>query len=191
MSAVTDMQSMFADAKVFNQDLSNWNTASVANMQSMFGRAGAFDNNGVVVLPWNTASVTDMSYMFHGTSSLRALNALEWQTSLVQTMDSMFREASSFNADVSTWDTQAVTSMAYMFQGGASLPAPDSQPSRGPRTTSSTCGSCSQTRRSSTVTSRLGTPTPSRPWTQCSPTPSVSNATSPRGRRRRRAHEYV
>ena len=116
VSAVTDMQSMFADAKVFNQDLSNWNTASVANMQSMFGRAGAFDNNGVVVLPWNTASVTDMSYMFHGTSSLRALNALEWQTSLVQTMDSMFREASSFNADVSTWDTQAVTSMAYMFQ---------------------------------------------------------------------------
>ena len=116
VSAVTDMQSMFADAKVFNQDLSNWNTASVANMQSMFGRAGAFDNNGVVVLPWNTASVTDMSYMFHGTSSLRALNALEWETSLVQTMDSMFREASSFNADVSTWDTQAVTSMAYMFQ---------------------------------------------------------------------------
>ena len=116
VSTVTDMQSMFADAKVFNQDLSNWNTASVANMQSMFGRAEAFDNNGVVVLPWNTASVTDMSYMFHGTSSLRALNALEWQTSLVQTMDSMFREASSFNADVSTWDTQAVTSMAYMFQ---------------------------------------------------------------------------
>ena len=88
-------------------------------MQSMFGRAGAFDNNGVVVLPWNTASVTDMSYMFHGTSSLRALNALEWQTSLVQTMDSMFREASSFNADVSTWDTQAVTSMAYMFQAAS------------------------------------------------------------------------
>ena len=35
-SSVTDMQSMFLNALVFNQDIRNWNTETVTDMHACF-----------------------------------------------------------------------------------------------------------------------------------------------------------
>jgi surface protein len=66
------------------------------------------------------ATVTDMSYMFSGASSFNG-DVSGWDTGLVTDMSYMFNGASSFNGDVSGWDTGLVTDMSYMFNGASSF----------------------------------------------------------------------
>jgi surface protein len=40
-----------------------------------------------------------------------------WNTTNVTDMESMFEAAESFNQDISAWDTANVTTMRYMFDG--------------------------------------------------------------------------
>ncbi|MDQ0568037.1 surface protein [Mycoplasma yeatsii] len=39
------MRSMFSDAKNFNQDISNWNTSNVKEMEYMFEGADSFEQD--------------------------------------------------------------------------------------------------------------------------------------------------
>jgi len=52
---VTDMNSMFYKASVFNQPIGNWNTAAVTNMNAMFYYASAFSNQDLS--SWNVNNV--------------------------------------------------------------------------------------------------------------------------------------
>ena len=45
----------------------------------------------------------------------------KWDTSRVEDMAGMFGEATSFNGDLSIWDTSSVTSMASMFHGATTF----------------------------------------------------------------------
>jgi len=72
----------FYDAREFNADISNWNTAVVTTMEGTFYSAFAFNQD---ISNWNTAAVT--------------------------TMEGTFQSASVFNADLSKWDTAVVTNM--------------------------------------------------------------------------------
>ena len=45
MAAVTDMNAMFQRAKVFNQDVGEWDVSAVDDMSAMFFKAFAFDQN--------------------------------------------------------------------------------------------------------------------------------------------------
>jgi surface protein len=60
------------------------------------------------------ANVTNMNSMFRGASSFNR-NISSWNTSLVTNMGLVFMEASSFNQDIGSWDTSSVTAMTDMF----------------------------------------------------------------------------
>ncbi len=113
---VTDMTSLFNDAHVFNQDISNWNTGNVTTMLQMFTNASSFNQD---IGSWNTGNVTTMSQMFQLTPFNQ--NIENWNTSNVTDMFSMFFNATAFNQDISNWDTGNVTTMGGMFWGASSF----------------------------------------------------------------------
>jgi surface protein len=62
-----------------------------------------------------------MKAMFDGASSFNG-NISSWNTAAVTDMSYMFHGASSFNPDdLSNWDTSAVASMKSMFDGASSF----------------------------------------------------------------------
>merc|ERR1712113_1281585 len=100
---VTDMTSMFENARAFNQDIGNWNTSEVTDMTSMFENAVAFNQN---IGNWNTSEVTYMRGMFYDARNFNQ-DIGNWDTSEVTRMWSMFC-ASSLKADLSKWDFSQV-----------------------------------------------------------------------------------
>ncbi len=96
MANVKDMTSMFRGAKVFNQDIGNWNVSSVSNMSYMFEKNTVF-NNGGEPLNWGSS------------------------TARVATMRCMFREATAFNQSVSGWDVSSLISTYEMFKSATAF----------------------------------------------------------------------
>ena len=90
-------ESLFYNNSVFNQDIGDWNTGSVTNMELMFATAQSFNQD---IGSWNTSSVTNM--------------------------ENMFNSAQSFNQDLSMWNVVNVT-IYYNFDANTpqwTLPKP-------------------------------------------------------------------
>ena len=116
-SAVTNMNFMFENATLFNQNIGAWNTSAVTTMSSMFQGAAAFNQN---IGAWNTSAVTNMLSMFENAGAFNQ-NIGAWNTSAVTTMLSMFQGAAAFNQNIGAWSTNAVTSMTGMFQNATAF----------------------------------------------------------------------
>jgi surface protein len=86
------MSVMFAHARSFNQDLSNWDVSQVISMVGMFEGAKYFNQN-----------------------------LSNWDVSRVTVTNGMFADATSFDQDLSKWDVSRVTSMKGMFRGATSF----------------------------------------------------------------------
>jgi len=95
----------------------------------MFYEATAFNRD----LAWDTSQVTDMALLFRGASSFNG-DISQWNTGKVTTMLSMFYEATAFNRDLA-WDTSQVTDMALLFRGASSFNGDISQWNTGKVTT--------------------------------------------------------
>ena len=83
----------------FNQDISNWNTSLVKNMEGMFQGALNF-NNGQEINSDDKAFIQKEN---------------GWNTSNVTTMKNMFKGAMNFDQDISTWDIGNVLNIENMF----------------------------------------------------------------------------
>ena len=61
-----------------------------------------------------TSGITDMGSLFNGNTSFNA-DISHWDTSSVTNTFSMFSSAAAFNGDISAWDTSSVINMSAMF----------------------------------------------------------------------------
>ena len=86
--AVTNMESLFMEARDFQEDISDWNVSNVVSMEDMFCNARGFNCD---ISGWDTARVTNMAWMFH--------------------------DAHSFLFDLSEWNISAVSDMYATFEG--------------------------------------------------------------------------
>ena len=67
-----------------------------------------------------TTLVTYMSSLFRDNSSFNS-DISFWDTAAVNNMSDMFRDATSFNGDIPNWNTAAVTNMESMFNGASAF----------------------------------------------------------------------
>ncbi|WP_344925155.1 BspA family leucine-rich repeat surface protein [Aquimarina addita] len=98
--------------------IENWGNIA---WEHMFG---AFEN--CINLKLNASdipdltSVTSMSRMFRNATSFNG-DLSNWDVSNVYQFDSTFANASAFNGGISNWDISKATSMAFMFLGATSF----------------------------------------------------------------------
>jgi surface protein len=109
-SNVTTMQAMFRGALEFNQNISNWDTSNVTTMNSMFYDANKFNQP---IGSWNTSNVTNMNSMFRNCDINQPIGS--WNTSNVTNMGFMFYRSVLFNHPIDSWDTSKVIIMNSMF----------------------------------------------------------------------------
>ena len=117
VSRVTAISYMFASATAFNGDLSKWDVSRVTGMSQMFAFARSFNGD---ISKWDVSSVTDMSQMFKSASLFNS-DISKWNVSKVELMRYMFEDAISFNGDVSKWDVSRVINMDEMFHVASSF----------------------------------------------------------------------
>ncbi|WP_284353000.1 BspA family leucine-rich repeat surface protein, partial [Psychrosphaera saromensis] len=97
-----------------------WGNTHWENMElSFYGATNLVVNATDTPILFN---VSNMRSMFSNASSFNA-DISSWDVSNVTDMSYMFSDASSFNADISSWDVSNVTDMSYMFSYASSFNA--------------------------------------------------------------------
>ena len=94
----------------------NWGQVGFTSMDSAF-----YYCSNLISVPTSSdgiEAVTNMAGMFGGASSFNS-DISGWDTSKVTDMGYMFRHASSFNQDLSEWCVTEITSKPDLFDDGA------------------------------------------------------------------------
>ncbi len=121
-SNALSMTHMFYGASSFNSDLAQWNTTKVMDFSYMFANAQSFNGR---VDNFDVTNSYDLSYMFYNASSFNRdisdwtredLDKTGFRAKWVQNMQSMFQLASTFNGNLTGWQTFAVVNMHSMFK---------------------------------------------------------------------------
>ncbi len=96
--------------KIIN--INQWGTGQWSSMAGAF--FGCANLNSTATDVPDLSNVTDMSHMFHFASSFNG-DVSGWNTGTVTDMSSMFNNATSFNQPIGSWNTSNVTDMSYLF----------------------------------------------------------------------------
>jgi surface protein len=141
-SNVNNMSYMFGKSgngnHAFNQYIGDWDTSNVTDMSYMFngGQTDSSSNQfNQDISKWNVSKVINFSFMFatkqftngnnldyNPVTGLQGINGWDINTTATSVnMTSMFRNANTFNQDISSWNVNKVTSFANMFQGATTF----------------------------------------------------------------------
>ena len=98
------------------QSIEQWGNIEWTTMNSAFYGASSmrYKANDVPDL----SGVNDTSNMFRDATAFNG-NLSSWDVSSVTNMTSMFRDATAFNGNLSSWDVSSVTDMTFMFNGAS------------------------------------------------------------------------
>ena len=99
-------------------EVSNWGNIVWSSMQNAFWGCSNFNVTANDVP--NLSNVTDMSFMFRDATAFNG-DISSWNVSNVTDMGAMFMGASAFNGDISSWNVSNVTTMEYMFFGASAF----------------------------------------------------------------------
>jgi surface protein len=95
-----------------NDDLNMTGTTSLSYLFCDCWKLGTSGNMN----GWDVSNVTDMSWMFKDASTFNQ-DISAWDVSSVTDMRGLFNDAFAFNQDIGAWDVSSVTDMSCMFQG--------------------------------------------------------------------------
>lgn len=114
-ASVTNMNYMFYECKkLISLDLSGFDTANVTGMESMF--SFCHELTSVNLSGFNTAKVTDMGFMFCYCYKLTSVDLSDFNTANVTKMRHMFGACNSITSlDLSTFDATKVTNLERML----------------------------------------------------------------------------
>lgn len=116
-SRVTSMKETFKGCNGFNQDISAWDVSKVTTMESAFAECTSFNQD---ISKWNTLSLTNLSHTFAGCSSFNSpLN--NWNVSQVTKLDRTFAGATSFNQPLSNWNVGMTYTLRECFAGAVNF----------------------------------------------------------------------
>ena len=117
---VTSMAILFDNRSSFNEDISQWDTGSVTDMQGMFRGAFAFNQP---IGSWDVSRVTSMFAMFDNATSFNQ-EIGDWDVRSVMDMGNMFAQATNFNQHIDEWVTSSLTNISYMFDNAIAFNHP-------------------------------------------------------------------
>jgi surface protein len=100
------------------QNITQWGDLRVGNSNGYFYGCTNLTSSATDAL--NLTGTTTLYYAFRGATSFNG-NISNWNTSSVTNMYAMFRDATSFNQNLNNWDTSKVTTMYSMFNGATSF----------------------------------------------------------------------
>ena len=95
-------------------DLSDGATFTIGIATTAYTKRSKDQINATNAATSCTSGITDMGDLFSGNTSFNA-DISHWDTSSVTNMQLMFLQASAFNVDIGVWDISSVTNTAGMF----------------------------------------------------------------------------
>jgi hypothetical protein len=114
---VSAVNQCFQNAQSFNQDLTNWDVSSCPNFTSTFRECDAFNGN---ITNWDLSSCTSITLMFFRAFAFnRDITGWNFNPSNTISAAQAFKDATSFNQNISSWNTTGFTNIEQLFSGAS------------------------------------------------------------------------
>jgi len=130
MTSILSLSKTFSGCTNFDQNIGNWNISNVNSLHCTFTNCSNFNNGGSDSIKfWNVTNVLDFGFIsdafggtFFGCSKFnQPIGSWVINTSSPVRMDGMFRNATLFNQDLSSWNVSRVTTMLDMFNNATAF----------------------------------------------------------------------